>query len=331
MENEYILTSDGELYHWKYIKREKKNGKWVYTYDTGETQKKNYDTAKKNQDIRTAQNKSAYNRNLANVKGVDGPKAHVRDYYSWRVEDKLKDATKRAKSEYSKTPIAKREQQSAAVKKGIDKVNNWVKDKLGYDEKEAMKKAQTDAKVKKYEAQDFHEEMKEFRKEHVTYDPYTGEPIYKKPGSKNIVDLVDGVEFNKWDAAKEAERKADRATRDFANTPLAKAEEAVDDVKDYLRLKLGYYTQANLEKSQDDVKYYKKKVDEIEKRIAKTDPKHKASIEYDREQLREYEKKLKEVEKELAAKQDDYANTPLSKISDNKRVYDWVNGILRRK
>lgn len=31
--NTYILTSDGELYHWKYIKREKINGKWRYYYD----------------------------------------------------------------------------------------------------------------------------------------------------------------------------------------------------------------------------------------------------------------------------------------------------------
>lgn len=34
MDNKYILTSDGELYHWKYVKREKVKGKWKYYYDT---------------------------------------------------------------------------------------------------------------------------------------------------------------------------------------------------------------------------------------------------------------------------------------------------------
>lgn len=33
MSNDYIIISDGELYHWKYIKREKVNGKWKYYYD----------------------------------------------------------------------------------------------------------------------------------------------------------------------------------------------------------------------------------------------------------------------------------------------------------
>ena len=40
-EHEYLLTQSGELYHanFKYIKREKVNGKWVYTYPEDETGK----------------------------------------------------------------------------------------------------------------------------------------------------------------------------------------------------------------------------------------------------------------------------------------------------
>lgn len=34
--HDYILTPDGELYHWKYTKREKVNGKWRYWYDDEE-------------------------------------------------------------------------------------------------------------------------------------------------------------------------------------------------------------------------------------------------------------------------------------------------------
>lgn len=32
---DYVVIKDGELYHWKYIKREKVNGEWRYYYDKG--------------------------------------------------------------------------------------------------------------------------------------------------------------------------------------------------------------------------------------------------------------------------------------------------------
>ena len=34
-----LIESDEELMHWKYIKRERKNGRWVYYYDTEELEK----------------------------------------------------------------------------------------------------------------------------------------------------------------------------------------------------------------------------------------------------------------------------------------------------
>lgn len=47
-EGKWVTVSDDELYHWKYIKREKVNGKWRYYYkDTDvDDAKKAYDTAK---------------------------------------------------------------------------------------------------------------------------------------------------------------------------------------------------------------------------------------------------------------------------------------------
>lgn len=55
MPNNYLLTSDGELYHWKYIKREKVNGKWRYYYTDTE-----YEKAKKRAEIAKQQSDSAY-------------------------------------------------------------------------------------------------------------------------------------------------------------------------------------------------------------------------------------------------------------------------------
>ena len=41
-EGKMITVSDDELYHWKYIKREKVNGKWVYTYPNDKLGIKNF-------------------------------------------------------------------------------------------------------------------------------------------------------------------------------------------------------------------------------------------------------------------------------------------------
>ena len=51
MHGQFHEMSDDELMHWKYIKREKVNGKWVYTYKQPESNQPTtrYDMAKANQ------------------------------------------------------------------------------------------------------------------------------------------------------------------------------------------------------------------------------------------------------------------------------------------
>lgn len=49
-EYKYILTQDGELYHYKYIKREKVNGKWRYYYKDTELDQKMAEQDKKYKD-----------------------------------------------------------------------------------------------------------------------------------------------------------------------------------------------------------------------------------------------------------------------------------------
>lgn len=44
-------VTDEELMHWKYIKKEKKNGKWIYYYDVGEASYIDGNTGKKPSNI----------------------------------------------------------------------------------------------------------------------------------------------------------------------------------------------------------------------------------------------------------------------------------------
>lgn len=55
-----MLISSDELMHWKYIKKVKKNGKWVYYYDDSEV-KKAEDNLKKAESDRVAANLKVYN------------------------------------------------------------------------------------------------------------------------------------------------------------------------------------------------------------------------------------------------------------------------------
>ncbi len=67
--------SDDELMHWKYIKREKKNGKWVYYYDEKEAnkelrpQQKLVAEAKARESV--AQLEYAANKKLADAMGLN--------------------------------------------------------------------------------------------------------------------------------------------------------------------------------------------------------------------------------------------------------------------
>lgn len=207
-----------ELYHWKYIKREKKGGKWVYTYDTGADAKKNYDQAKKNLDSRNAQERSAYQRNLpgAGVKNAQFNNWTQYRYGDKGVRDKLEKSYEEARSEYSKSPIRKKEQRAENTKRNIEKVKNWAKDVAGYDEKHAMNVANTKALIKSREAAD----------EYVDNSIWKGQ----KRGDSRIAELADWQINYKNELAKEARDEADKAAKEFAKTPLGMLERAKDFV-----------------------------------------------------------------------------------------------------
>ena len=207
-----------ELYHWKYIKREKKNGKWVYTYDNGSDAKKNYQQAKKNLDSRNAQEKSALQRNLPGA-GVKNAAFNNWTHYRYSdkgVRDKLEKRYEEAKSEYSKSPIGKKEQRAENAKRNVEKIKNWAKDVAGYDEKHAMNVANTKALIKSREAAD----------EYVENSVWKG----KNPGNSRIADMADWATNYQKELAKEARDDADKAAKEFAKTPLGMLERAKDFV-----------------------------------------------------------------------------------------------------
>jgi hypothetical protein len=131
-----------ELYHWKYIKREKKNGKWVYYYDNPEENKVNsrYNVAEKRQ-LRAGSNLgfSMYQKNelenkYRNIAGPMTPEDHqknniinarmVKEQKEYDDADRELDKAHKARANmYIKTLAPK------AITKGLNAISSLI-DKL---------------------------------------------------------------------------------------------------------------------------------------------------------------------------------------------------------
>lgn len=86
------LISESDVRHWKYVKREKRNGRWVYYYNDSEysNSKKAYESAKKNkinQELRTYAREDQmrkagkeYRKKYANSWGPSISKEHSRAF-----------------------------------------------------------------------------------------------------------------------------------------------------------------------------------------------------------------------------------------------------------
>lgn len=130
-----------ELQHWKYIKREKINGKWRYYYDVGKNEK--LDAGHANVAVRYAkENVNFHRKKFQEVKRkVDsgeffdkdkGNQSIVEPYqkkYNSAVNDykKAVAAEKRAKEAYSKTPLSKIENAKAKIDNGRNIVAKFIK------------------------------------------------------------------------------------------------------------------------------------------------------------------------------------------------------------
>lgn len=217
-----------ELYHWKYIKREKVGNKWKYYYDTGANAKKNYEQAKQKLDTYNRQEKGAKVRGLTGA-DHEHSRGHAFNKYSqthYSLDGprmKLEKEYEEAKSEYYDSPMGKREQRAENTKRTVQKVKNWAKDKLGYDEKQRMSAAETNAKVRAYKSNDIIRENNKW--------------LTENPGHKNIADLVNWQNNYVRELADEAEKAYRDAQKEFEKTPLAKLEsmkKTIDSAKDWV-------------------------------------------------------------------------------------------------
>lgn len=136
--------SDEELMHWKYIKREKVNGKWRYFYDYEHhfddlmpQEYRDYKDAESDMKTDKFMKKQAfqnYQQNLRNSDPVskEWAKENVDEYA--RSSKALKESTKKylaAKEAYMKTPVGKLHQASKKIKSGMKKVAKLLKGLFG--------------------------------------------------------------------------------------------------------------------------------------------------------------------------------------------------------
>ena len=131
------VLRDDELMHYKYIRKEKKNGKWVYYYDIGEASYIDGYTGKKPSRIK------GYTK-MQDVMGLDERDRYYRTAYaverarpkpglvseSQYVADNARfvkagaEFTK-AKKAYMKTPLGQLEKASNTIKKAKKAIGRW--------------------------------------------------------------------------------------------------------------------------------------------------------------------------------------------------------------
>lgn len=155
-----VRRSDDELRHWKYIKRERKNGRWVYEYAeiekhpadsftdkvkyavkdaVGYDEKSAYETAKNTYDLH--KNMTDYYdekaKEIAADADADGERTELekswiklatdnRDYERPHMIN-AKEVVSKALKEYEKTPLYKIEQVGEYIDAGQKKVKKWLK------------------------------------------------------------------------------------------------------------------------------------------------------------------------------------------------------------
>ena len=135
-------VSDDQLMHWKYIKREKVNGKWRYYYDTGKKEKIAAGNAKSK--VRdAAQNASFHKKRYDEVKSkVDSGEFFDKDHGNDSIVEPYRNAylkslqgyenakvqAKKAQQIYAKTPLSKIENAKAKVDAGKKSAAKFLED-----------------------------------------------------------------------------------------------------------------------------------------------------------------------------------------------------------
>lgn len=134
----YVDLDEGELMHWKYIKKTKRpNGKWRYYYDVkdalGYDERERMNAATKEMlkaegDARNFQDFVSYQEYMH---PGDEHMSYINDLHkdAKAKNDKVKELEKKASAavaEYSKTPLAKIDKAKTSFQRAKQKVSGWL-------------------------------------------------------------------------------------------------------------------------------------------------------------------------------------------------------------
>jgi hypothetical protein len=198
--SDYILLPNGdtvrgdELYHWKYIKREKVNGKWRYTYEEPNS---------------VIDSNRLFNKKYT-TKDFDGNKRNV------LVRGKLSRTVDQGKNELKKYVAGQKRDW-----KESSNVKEYLKDRLGFDEKAAYEKASAEANNASAKAS---LEARNYARVKQTKDEYQGIINKKKYREETETARVRAARASRRAGMYQAEAKTALAA--YASTPLAKIEKA---------------------------------------------------------------------------------------------------------
>lgn len=222
--NSFVIMSDDELMHFKYVKRERVGDRWVYTYP--DDMKKANTAAKKTAYQNAANAKQTWNKQaqaarvkaIANVEGPDKPSATHRSLVEGVRERDMHVETELAKNAYKSTAAGRKEQRQAnrkaANEKRVRDAKEIIRDALGGAAKDAAKSADMKAKLAAYDYADQVKENQEYMDEKGPENVHA-----------NFKQLMSDVErYKRMDAAK-AKQLAQKAVEAYAKTPLGKLEQ----------------------------------------------------------------------------------------------------------
>lgn len=225
---------DDELMHWKYIKRERKNGRWVYTYDLKQNVKDKIGvTAKENMN----KYKSQYNQQNERI----DRNARDTSFHKWRKEESamdkkisaynLQDSTNKLNA--AKKVQARNEEIWSRARDKMDNPGKVSKSEwnmiLKKDDKTLGAKVKSDEAVEKAK-------IKRTSNEHfLWFDNHMLEE-HSKAYNESSAALIEDIK-----SRGETGKKYVEARNEYLNTPLGKLETAskkieagVDSAKDYV-------------------------------------------------------------------------------------------------
>ena len=119
----YVIR-DGELYHWRYVKRERVNGKWRYYYDEAQMKKDlgvdamNRAKSQYNQ----AADRTAIVERKKNSSMPEGAEKRLQVAIAQKQLDKSVDEYRKLQAEFHKTPLGKLDKLVESGKSTVEKL-----------------------------------------------------------------------------------------------------------------------------------------------------------------------------------------------------------------